>query len=227
MDADRGAGMADLPVEPFRFFAGAGSISWRHSHLSVLADRRGGCGPRGAPQNSAWLPIFADGQRRAAYDSGRNRPGTCLAYSLPFVCLRLCPGLWRSGLPGADPDAGGAGRYANAIALNSIQFNVAVMVGPALAGQALARLGEKWCFGLNALSFLAPIVSLSIIRARFLPLKTTETMLTSLKQGIQFVRKQSSMEALIILAFCMTALSMPMRTYLPVFVKDIFHREIG
>src|SRR5580700_11173973 len=46
----------------------------------------------------------------------------------------------------------------NAIALNSIQFNVAVMVGPALAGQALAKLGEKWCFGLNALSFLAPIL---------------------------------------------------------------------
>src|SRR5450755_1573291 len=112
----------------------------------------------------------------------------------------------------------------NAIALNSIQFNVAVMVGPALAGIALAKLGEKWCFGLNALSFLAPIVSLSIIRARFLPLKTTESMFTSLKQGIQFARKQGSMEALIVLAFCMTALSMPMRTYIPVFVKDIFHR---
>src|SRR5271169_1043942 len=112
----------------------------------------------------------------------------------------------------------------NAIALNSIQFNVAVMVGPALAGQALAKLGEKWCFGLNALSFLAPIVSLSIISSRFLPLKTTESIFTSLKQGIQFVRRQPSMEALIILAFCMTFLSMPLRTYLPVFVKDIFHR---
>jgi predicted MFS family arabinose efflux permease len=112
----------------------------------------------------------------------------------------------------------------NAIALNSIQFNVAVMVGPALAGQALAKLGEKWCFGLNALSFLAPIISLSMITARFLPVKTTETMLTSLKQGIRFARKQNSMEALIILAFCMTGLSMPMRTYFPVFVKDIFHR---
>ena len=39
----------------------------------------------------------------------------------------------------------------NAIALNSIQFNLAVTIGPALAGQALAKLGEKWCFGLNAL----------------------------------------------------------------------------
>ena len=112
----------------------------------------------------------------------------------------------------------------NAIALNSIQFNVAVMVGPALAGQALARLGEKWCFGLNALSFLAPIISLSLISARFLPIKTTETMFASLKQGIRFARKQNSMEALILLAFCMTALAMPMRTYIPVFVKDIFHR---
>jgi predicted MFS family arabinose efflux permease len=112
----------------------------------------------------------------------------------------------------------------NAIALNSIQFNVAVMVGPALAGQTLAKLGEKWCFGLNALSFLAPIISLSMISARFLPLKTTESMFTSLKQGIQFARQQVSMEALIVLAFCMTALGMPMRTYIPVFVKDIFHR---
>jgi predicted MFS family arabinose efflux permease len=112
----------------------------------------------------------------------------------------------------------------NAIALNSIQFNVAIMVGPALAGQALARLGEKWCFGLNAVSFLAPVVSLLMIRARFLPIKTTESVFTSLKQGILFARQQSSMEALIVLAFCMTGLSMPMRTYFPVFVKDIFHR---
>ena len=112
----------------------------------------------------------------------------------------------------------------NAIALNSIQFNVAVMLGPALAGQALAKLGEKWCFGLNAVSFLAPILSLSMIKARFLPAKTTQSMFASLKQGIQFVRQQTSMEALIVLAFCMTALSMPMRTYIPVFVTDIFHR---
>jgi len=112
----------------------------------------------------------------------------------------------------------------NAIALNSIQFNLAVTVGPALAGITLARLGEKWCFGLNALSFLAPVVSLSMIAMRYLPEKSTESIFTSLKQGIKFVRRQESMEALIVLAFCMTALAMPMRTYIPVFVKDIFHR---
>jgi predicted MFS family arabinose efflux permease len=77
---------------------------------------------------------------------------------------------------------------------------------------------------LNALSFLAPIISLSMITARYLPEKTTESIFGSLKQGIKFVRKQGSMGALIVLAFCMTTLSMPMRTYIPVFVKDIFHR---
>jgi predicted MFS family arabinose efflux permease len=112
----------------------------------------------------------------------------------------------------------------NAIALNSIQFNMAVTIGPALAGQTLARFGETWCFGLNAVSFLAPIISLSMIAARYLPATTTESMFGSLKQGIKFVRKQGSMEALTLLAFCMTALSMPMRTYIPVFVKDIFGR---
>src|SRR4029077_20278528 len=90
----------------------------------------------------------------------------------------------------------------NAIALNSIQFNLAVTVGPALAGITLARFGEKWCYGLNALSFLAPIISLSIISARFLPESTTESLFGSLKQGIRFVRQQGSMEALIVLAFC-------------------------
>ncbi|HVI07662.1 MAG TPA: MFS transporter [Candidatus Binatia bacterium] len=112
----------------------------------------------------------------------------------------------------------------NAIALNAIQFNVAVMIGPALGGLALGRLGETWCFGLNALSFLAPIITLSMITTRFLPQKTGESLLTSMKQGIAFARRQGSMEALIVLAFFMTFLGVPLRTYIPVFVKDIFHR---
>ncbi len=112
----------------------------------------------------------------------------------------------------------------NAIALNSIQFNLAVTIGPALAGVTLARLGEKWCFGLNALSFLAPIISLSIISARFLPEKSAESMFTSLMQGFRFIWHHGAMVGVIVLAFTMTFLSMPMRTYFPVFVKDIFHR---
>jgi len=112
----------------------------------------------------------------------------------------------------------------NAIALNSIQFNLAVTVGPALAGITLAKLGEKWCFGLNALSFLAPIISLSMISSRFVPESTKQSMLNSLTQGIKFIWHQGSMVGLIVLAFLMTFLGMSLETYFPVFVKDIFHR---
>ena len=112
----------------------------------------------------------------------------------------------------------------NAIALQSIQFNVARVIGPVLGGLALTQLGEMWCFGLNAVSFLAPIVSLLMIKTRFYPQKTTESILVGMKQGITFIRKQSSMEGLMVLAFCMTALGVPMMTFLPYFAKNIFHR---
>jgi predicted MFS family arabinose efflux permease len=111
----------------------------------------------------------------------------------------------------------------NAIALNSIQFNVAVTVGPALGGLALKYLGQTWCFALNGASFLAPIVSLYMIQTRFLPVKTGESILESMKQGFRFIRRQGAMEVLIILAFCMTFLTVPARTFLPVYARDIFH----
>jgi predicted MFS family arabinose efflux permease len=151
-----------------------------------------------------------------------------LQHVWPILCLSFVSGLAQAfGGPAYQaliPSLVDREDMPNAIALNSIQFNLAVTVGPALAGIALGRLGEKWCFGLNALSFLAPIVSLTMISAKFMPQRTKESIISSLKEGIRFLRKQASMEALIVLAFCMTALSMPMRTYIPVFVKDIFRR---
>jgi len=151
-----------------------------------------------------------------------------LTHVWPILCLSFVSGLAQAfGGPAysaliptlVDPED-----MPNAIALNSIQFNLAVTVGPALAGVTLAKLGEKWCFGLNALSFVAPIISLAMISARFLPRATKESIYGSLKEGIRFLWHHGSMVGLIVLAFLMTFLSMPMRTYIPVFVKDIFHR---
>ena len=115
----------------------------------------------------------------------------------------------------------------NAIALNSIQFNAAVMVGPALGGWALHTLGDTWCFGLNTLSFLFPIVSLLMLKIRFLPEKTGESILGSIKQGVQFIRQQGAMQGLIVLGFLMTALGIPMRTFLPVFATQVFGQGSG
>ena len=151
-----------------------------------------------------------------------------LTHVWPILCLSFVSGLAQAfGGPAYSaliPTLVEKEDMPNAIALNSIQFNLAVTVGPALAGITLARLGEKWCFGLNALSFLAPIITLSIISARFVPESTKQSLFNSLTQGIKFVWHHGSMVGLIVLAFLMTFLSMPMRTYIPVFVKDIFHR---
>lgn len=151
-----------------------------------------------------------------------------LTHVWPILCLSFVSGLAQAfGGPAYSaliPTLVDKEDMPNAIALNSIQFNLAVTVGPALAGITLARLGEKWCFGLNALSFLAPIISLSMISARFVPENTKQSMYNSLTQGIKFIWQHGSMVGLIVLAFLMTFLSMPMRTYIPVFVKDIFHR---
>jgi len=112
----------------------------------------------------------------------------------------------------------------NAIALNSIQFNIATVIGPSLGGVALVKLGDAWCFALNGLSFLAPIVSLFLLQIRFIPQPTTESIFTSMKEGFRFIRKQGAMEALIVLSFCMTLLGTPFRTFLIVFARDIFHK---
>ena len=151
-----------------------------------------------------------------------------LTHVWPILCLSFVSGLAQAfGGPAYSaliPTLVEREDMPNAIALNSIQFNLAVALGPALGGITVARLGEAWCFGLNTLSFIAPIIALTLITARFVPQKTSESILESFKKGIQFIRKQGSMEALIFLAFTMTFLSMPLRTYFPVYVKDIFHR---
>jgi predicted MFS family arabinose efflux permease len=111
----------------------------------------------------------------------------------------------------------------NAIGLNSIQFNVARVIGPMLGGLALTQLGASWCFTLNGFSFIAAIASLLIIRPQFKPAKTAESVLTSMRQGFSFIRKQAAMEALIVLAFAMTLLAFPVVVFLPVFARDVFH----
>jgi predicted MFS family arabinose efflux permease len=110
----------------------------------------------------------------------------------------------------------------NAIALNSIQFNVARVLGPMLGGVALV-LGASWCFSLNGISFVAVIISLLIIHPHFVPTKSRESVLTSMKEGIHFIRQQTAMLALIVLAFSMTLLAFPLIVFLPVFAKDVFH----
>jgi predicted MFS family arabinose efflux permease len=111
----------------------------------------------------------------------------------------------------------------NAVALNSIQFNLARVLGPALGGIALAQLGAAWCFGLNGLSFIAVVCTLLMIRPQFVPAPNENSVLSSMKEGIQFIRVRDWMVSLVVLAFLIAALSFPMITFLPVVARDVLH----
>jgi len=112
---------------------------------------------------------------------------------------------------------------ANAIALNSIQFNLARVIGPMLGGLALTNLGPAWCFTFNGISFIAVIISLLLLPVRPIAAKTGASVLTSIKEGLNFIDKQEGMSPLIVIAFLMTMLGIPLMVFLPVVVKDVFH----
>lgn len=111
----------------------------------------------------------------------------------------------------------------NAIALNSIQFNLASVVGPALGGIALVKLGATWCFTLNGISYVAVIISLLMIHPKFVPEKTQESVMKSMREGINFMRNREGMKSLVILAFLSTLLSFPLITFLPVMARTVLH----
>ncbi len=113
---------------------------------------------------------------------------------------------------------------ANAIAMNSIQFNLARILGPTIGGLTYTLLGPTWCFTVNGVSYIAVIISLFMIRIKYVPAKTREPVLTSMAEGIRFIRRRDGMSALVVLAFCTTLFGFSLTGFLPVFVQNIFHK---
>jgi len=108
----------------------------------------------------------------------------------------------------------------NAVALNSIQFNLAQMIGPAIGGTIMVSLGMAACFGLNGLSFLIVIGVLGYMRVSA-PLPAIQgKVLTELKGGLRYVRQNQALLGLTMLAFATTSLALPIRAFLPVFAND-------
>ncbi len=115
----------------------------------------------------------------------------------------------------------------NAIALNSIQFNLARVLGPLIAGATLAALGTAVCFGLNGLSFLFVIAALMSLRVQTSASGTRLPLLDELRGGLEFVRRERTLRALILLAFVATFFGLPLLTFLPLFAQDIFKAGVG
>jgi MFS family permease len=111
----------------------------------------------------------------------------------------------------------------NAIAFNSIQFNLARVIGPLLAGAALAAFGMVACFGLNGLSFLAVIAAIVSLHIRHIPPTAKTRMHHELKSGFAYALAHPALMSLAVLGFSATFLGGPLLTFLPLFAQNVFH----
>ena len=125
---------------------------------------------------------------------------------------------YQSLIPSLVPKA----QLPNAIALNSIQFNLARIIGPLVAGVAFSAFGAAACFLFNGISFVAVIVSLRALKTTFLPSASHQNLLVDLKAGLLFVRHRRSLLSLNLLAFGSTFFGIPLITMLPLFARQVF-----
>jgi MFS family permease len=108
----------------------------------------------------------------------------------------------------------------NAIALNSLAFNGARVVGPAVAGAVLALIGETACFVVNAVSYVAAIYTLLAMRPRAMDPKRRKG---SLRETIHYLQRFPPARWLLFTVAATSFCLAPMMTFMPVYAKDIFH----
>ena len=112
----------------------------------------------------------------------------------------------------------------NAIALNSSMFNGARVIGPAVAGVLVARLGEGWCFFANAVSYIAVIAGLMMMRVHAPGRVSAKTSpWEHIIEGFQFVNRTAPIRALLILLGVVSVTGMPYVVLMPIFADKILH----
>jgi MFS family permease len=112
----------------------------------------------------------------------------------------------------------------NAIALNSSMFNGARVVGPAIAGLLVASIGEGWCFFGNAVSYIAVIIGLLLMRVTWQLGTPSGSPLESIVEGFEYVRGTQPVRLLLLLLGLVSLVGMPYAVLMPIFADRILHR---
>jgi len=111
----------------------------------------------------------------------------------------------------------------NAIALNSSMFNGARIVGPAVAGLLVASVGEGWCFGINALSYIAVLTGLFLIKIEAQKkVPVPGSAVSNIVEGFKFVAKTSPIRSLLLLLGVVSLMGSPYAVLMPIFADQIF-----
>jgi MFS family permease len=111
----------------------------------------------------------------------------------------------------------------NAIALNSSMFNGARVIGPAVAGILVAKIGEGWCFFANAVSYIAVIIGLLLMRVHSPARVSMGSPLQHMMEGFRFVERTAPIRALLLLLGIVSLVGMPYIVLMPIFADQILH----
>jgi MFS family permease len=112
----------------------------------------------------------------------------------------------------------------NAIALNSSMFNGARIIGPAVAGILVASIGEGWCFFANAVSYIAVIVGLLLMRIKHAArLETTGSPLENIREGFAYALGKKPFRLILSLLGLVSFVGVPYAVLMPVFADQILH----
>ena len=116
----------------------------------------------------------------------------------------------------------------NAIALNSLMFNSARFIGPAIAGPVIKLFGEGPVFAANGLSYIAVIASYFSMKMHPKPPRRAGArVLAELREGVVYVFTHRGIRSILLLLSLMSLIAMPYGTLMPVFARDILHGDVN
>lgn len=108
----------------------------------------------------------------------------------------------------------------NAVALNTTMFNTARVVGPGIGGLLIAAVGIPWTFALNAISFIAVIISLLVMKAGRTPLLNSDkNYLNDVVEGVRYIRRNRVVMSLLIIAGVMSLFLLNFNILIPTFAQ--------
>ena len=115
----------------------------------------------------------------------------------------------------------------NAIATNSMVFNLSRLIGPSIAGILISSVGEGWCFMANAFSYAIVLTSLLCMHIKKFPAvkQSSEKVLKRLAEGIQYIKNKHIMRTLLILLAIVSFSNASLKTLAPIFAQDVLHGD--
>jgi MFS family permease len=112
----------------------------------------------------------------------------------------------------------------NAIAINSSMFNAARIIGPAIAGLTLSIYGEAFCFLMNAVSYVAVLISLWMMKIRVHEVSRKQSIIRDLKEGLQYIRETRPIRVMLELVGALGTTGFSFVVLMPIFADRIFAR---